>query len=311
MVGRVVDIEAIDMKKIAAVFLCVGFTAVSALANQKTFATPQEAVNALRKASQSNSTSALLNILGPDSRDIVVSGDPSDDKDARKNFVQLLAQKQQLLSDPASPDKQILSIGEDDWPFPIPLVKTDGRWHFDTAQGKNEILARRIGSNELNAIEICRGYVEAQLEYAQTHRHKEVPVYAQKIISSSGTEDGLYWDAGPGRSECMIPKGFARAVLGMSESDGEPYHGYYFRILTAQGPSAQGGAMNYIIDGKMIGGFALIAWPAEYGVSGIDTFIVDHTGVVYEKHLGPDTPQVAKTISVFDPDSSWQSLKPE
>jgi hypothetical protein len=209
-------------------------------------------------------------------------------------------------------NKTILSIGNQDWPFPVPLVRNkDGQWRFDSAQGRMEILARRIGDNEMTAIEVCRGYVEAQYEYAQTHQHNGVPEYAQKIISSPGKQDGLYWEPAKGEPECNVPKGFAQAALGMSIKDREPYHGYYFRILTAQGPEARGGAVNYVVKDSMIGGFALVAWPAEYGVSGVQTFIVNHDGTVFEKHLGDDSAKTAETMSEFNPDNSWRSVQTE
>jgi hypothetical protein len=210
-----------------------------------------------------------------------------------------------------NPDRAILSIGEEDWPFPVPLVRASGRWRFDTAEGKEEILARRIGDNEESAIEICRGYVEAQIEYAQTHRVKGVPVYAQHIVSSPGKDDGLYWTGGPGLPECHIPRGFAKAAAGMAEAEREPYHGYYFKVLRSQGAAAKGGAVDYVAGGEMIGGFALVAWPAQYGVSGIQTFIINQEDAIQEKTLGPDTTTYAPQMTDYNPDSSWRPVRSE
>ena len=278
------------------------------MAGEKAFAKPQAAVDAVVAACKKNDTAALLDLFGPDGKDVVESGDPSDDQDNRARFVTLAAQRHKLIADPKNPDKMILSIGKEDWPFPIPLVRKDGRWLFDSAQGRQEILARRIGSNEMNADEVCRAYVEAQFEYAQTHKQNGVPVYAHKIISHSGKQDGLYWEAVSGQPECPVPKGFARAAMGMSLEKGEPYRGYYFRILTVQGPDARGGAMSYLVNGSMIGGFALVAWPAEYGVSGVRTYIVNHDGVVYENHLGPETVRLGAEMTEFNPDKSWHAI---
>jgi hypothetical protein len=279
--------------------------------DQKTFTTPEEAVQAVVAACDKSDTAALLEIFGPDSKDVVESGDPSDDKDNRAAFVKAVNKKKMFIADPMNPDKMILSIGKDDWPFPIPLIRQDGKWHFDTTEGKTEIVARRIGENEIAAIDVCRGYVAAQFEYAQSHKQNGLPVYAQKIVSTPGYQDGLYWESAKGEPECQIPKGFAKAATGMSIESREPYHGYYFHILKAQGSDAQGGAISYVVKDSMIGGFALIAWPAEYGVSGVQTFIVSHDGTVYEKTLGPDTAKEVEKITEFNPDKTWRSTQSE
>jgi len=276
---------------------------------QQTFKTPKDAVNALILACEKNDTDALLKIFGPEGKDIVQSGDPSDDTDGRAKFSEAAHEKYKLIQDTTNPDKMIVSVGKEDWPFPVPLIRQGRKWLFDTSEGSQEIIARRIGANELAGIEICRGYVEAQFEYAQDHRHKGIPEYAQKIVSSPEKQDGLYWETGKDGIECQVPKGFADAAMGMSMEKREPYHGYYFRILTSQGPNAQGGAVNYIVNGSMIGGFALVAWPAEYGVSGIQTFIINHAGIVFETHLGPDTSRIAAEMTEFNPDQTWQSIK--
>jgi len=274
-----------------------------------TYPTPKDAVLAVIAACKSGDTNALLKIFGADGKDIVESGDPSDDKESRALFAQAAEKKYKLIPDPMNKDKEILSIGKEDWPFPVPLIRQNGRWFFDSIQGRQEIIARRIGSNEMNAIEVCHGYVEAQFEYAQSHRKDGAPEYAQKIVSSPAKQDGLYWEPAKDLPECQVPKGFADAAAGMSMEKREPYRGYYFRILTEQGPDARGGALNYLVKGSMMGGFALVAWPAEYGVSGIQTFIVDHDGVVYENNLGPETSRISAEISEFNPDKSWHSVK--
>ena len=281
----------------------------SLVGSQDTFASPGEAVKAVIIACRKSDIPALLKIFGSDGKDIVESGDPSDDTDRRATFVQLTSERYKLVPNPMNPDTMILSVGIDDYPFPVPLVRKAGRWFFDSAAGRDEILARRIGSDEMDAIEVCRGYVEAQFEYAQTHMKNGAPVYAQKIVSSPGKEDGLYWEPSKDAAVCQVPKGFAQAAAGMSLEKREPYRGYYFRILTSQGPAAKGGVVSYVVNGSLIGGFALVAWPAEYGVSGVQTLIVNHDGTVYEKHLGPETGRIAAEMTEFNPDPSWHPIK--
>jgi hypothetical protein len=199
-------------------------------------------------------------------------------------------------------------VGNNHWPLPIPLVRRDGQWRFDVAEGRTEILARRIGRHELTAIDVCRGYVEAQMEYAVRDREGDgVLKYAQRIHSSPGKNDGLYRDGTP---DNLVPKAFADAATAMF-AEGKrpvPYHGYYFHILKAQGPDAPGGAASYVVNGKMFGGFAMVAYPAEYGVSGIKTFIVNHLGVVYGKDLGAQTATLARQIKAFNPDKTWKAV---
>lgn len=205
-----------------------------------------------------------------------------------------------------------LLVGQDEWPMPIPIVKKQGRWHFDTKAGRDEILFRRIGSNELDAIQICRGYVEAQKEYASTtHDGSDVPQYAQKIISSPGKQDGLFWKNQDGAPGGPISEGLARALEeGYSEKTA-PFHGYYFKILKGQGPHAPGGPLHYVINGLMIGGYALVAVPAEYKVSGVKTFLVSYEGVVYEKDLGPDSLKIAREMVEYNPDKTWRRTNDE
>jgi hypothetical protein len=220
--------------------------------------------------------------------------------------------KMRVDPEPGNPDWATIVVGDNDWPFPVPLVRENGQWHFDAAQGRMEILARRIGRHELTAIDVCRGYVEAQMEYAAHDREADgVLKYAQRIVSSPGKRDGLYWEGEP---DNLVPKSFADAAAAMLLSEGkkpQPYHGYYFHILKAQGPDAPGGAVEYVVKGKMIGGFALVAWPAEYGVSGIKTFLVSHHGTVYEKDLGSTTATLARAMTRFNPDKTWQAVEGE
>jgi len=285
--------------------LAAGLQAAAPKENQQTFATPQEAAQALIDATEHNDTATLLKVLGPDGKDIVVSGDPAEDTKHRAEFARSAHQK--LRIDQDNTLKTTLVIGEQEWPFPVPLVQKDGKWRFDSAKGRLEILARRIGRNELNAVDVCRGYVEAQQEYAAEDRDKDgILEYAQKIVSSPGKHDGLYWDGAT-----IVPKSFAEAAESYAKEGHklQPYHGYYFRVLKAQGPDAQGGALSYVVKGEMIGGFAMVAWPAEYGVSGIHSFIVNHHGIVYEKDLGAASATLAKQMTRFNPDKSWQPVK--
>jgi hypothetical protein len=287
------------------VTLATGLHAAAPKENQQTFATPQEAAQALIDATEHNDIAALLKVLGPDGKDIIESGDPAEDVKHREEFTRSAHQK--LRIDQDNPLNTTLVVGEQEWPFPIPLVEKDGKWRFDSAKGRMEILARRIGQNELNAVDVCRGYVEAQMEYAAEDRDKDgILEYAQKIVSSPGKQDGLYWDGAT-----IVPKSFAEAAESYAKEGAklQPYHGYYFRVLKAQGPDAQGGALSYVVKGEMIGGFALVAWPAEYGVSGIHTFIVNHHAIVYEKDLGAASATLAKQMTRFNPDKSWQPVE--
>ncbi len=280
--------------------------------SQQTFATPQEAAQALVNAAEKNDTTAMLKLFGPGGKDIVQSGDAADDKAARAEFAARARAKLQVEPDRDNPNRAIVVVGDQNWPMPVPLIRKNGRWYFDAAVGRVEILARRVGRNELAAIDVCRGYVEAQMEYASRDRDSNsVLEYAQHIISSPGKKDGLYYE---GESESLVPKSFADAAAVILQGQGKkpvPYHGYFFHILKAQGPDAQGGAMDYVVKGAMIGGFAMVAWPAEYGVSGIQTLIVNHQGIVYEKDLGPQTPTLARQITRFNPDKSWKPVSGE
>ncbi len=275
---------------------------------QQTFATPQEAIQTTIDATEHNDTAALLQLFGPGGKDIVESGDPVEDKDLRAEFARSAHEKLQIDVDPLTPDRVTFTVGEQEWPFPVPVIRRNGEWQLDSASGRIEILARRIGRNELNAMEVCRGYAEAQLEYAAEARDGDrVLKYAQKIVSTPGKQDGLYAEGVP---DSLVSQAFAGAAAAnpTAGKKPEPYHGYYFRMLNSQGPDAAGGAFDYVVNGKMIGGFALVAWPAEYGVSGIGTFIINHDGVVYEKDMGAGTAVAVRQMSRFNPDKSWRQV---
>jgi hypothetical protein len=271
---------------------------------QRTFATPREAVQATIDAAEHNDTAALLQLFGPDGKDIVESGNPAEDKDSRAEFARSAHEKLQIDEDLLTPDRVTFTVGEQEWPFPVPVIRKDGKWQLDSASGRLEIFARRIGRNELNAMEVCRGYAEAQLEYAATARDGDrVLKYAQKIAGTPGKQDGLYTGK---TDDSLVSQAFAEAAnLSTVGKKPEPFHGYYFRVLKSQGPDAAGGAFDYVVNGKMIGGFALVAWPAEYGVSGIRTLLINHEGVVYERDLGAGTGIAARQMTRFNPDKSW------
>lgn len=286
--------------------------AALALLGQQTFPTPQAAAQALVEACAHNDSAALLKLFGPGGKDVVGSGDPADDKVAREQFAASAHEKLQVAPAHDNPNRATIVVGSKDWPFPIPLVRRNGQWYFDAATGRVEILARRIGRHELAAIDVCRAYVEAQMQFASRLRGGNGMLeYAQHIISTPGKKDGLYYEGEP---ENFVPKSFADAAAVLMQGKGKkpvPYHGYFFHIVKAQGPAAPGGAMDYIVKGAMIGGFAMVAWPAEYGVSGVQTFIVNHKGVVYEKDLGPQTATLARQMPSFNPDKTWKPISGE
>jgi hypothetical protein len=280
----------------------------AAAANKpRTFSTPEAAANALIDAAEKFDVPALEQIFGPDGNDIIHTGEPARDQEIAKQFAQQARTKMQVSVDPNTKRRAFISVGNDEWPFPVPIVKTGTTWSFDTKGGLNEILLRRIGRNELDSIEICRGFVEAQHEYAETkHDGSRVNQYAQKIISSPGKQEGLAWQNPDGKWDGPIGENVARAIeRGYSTGKEQPYHGYLFRVLKGQGPDAPLGQMDYVVNGAMIGGFALIAVPAEYRVTGVMTFMVSNDGVVYQKDLGPNTLELAKKIDRFNPDKSW------
>jgi len=299
------------LTRLVAVGLVVGAALLQAAPKdvQRTFATPQEAIQATIDAAERNDTAALLQLFGPEGKDIVESGDPAEDQDLRTEFARSAHEKLQIDADPFRPERVEFTVGAQEWPFPVPVVLRNGRWQLDSASGRLEIIARRIGRNELNAMEVCRGYAEAQIEYAAVeHDGDRVLKYAQRIAGTPGKQDGLYLGS---VSESLVSQPFAEAAVASPSTMGkqaEPYHGYYYRVLTSQGPDAAGGAFDYVVNGKMIGGFALVAWPAEYGVSGVGTFVINHDGVVYEKDLGAGTALQARQMTRFNPDKSWQQM---
>jgi hypothetical protein len=274
---------------------------------QRTFATPQQAADALIQATANYDVSALMAIFGPEGKDFVSSADPVQDKNLAGKFAAKARGKNVVTIDPRTGTRAVLSVGNDNWPFPVPIVKKEGRWYFDSKQGRQEILFRRIGANELDAIQICRGFVEAQNEYAsEVHDDSGVNQYAQKIISTPGKHDGLYWQNADGSSGGPVGEAVARAIQeGYEPGKTSGYHGYYFKVLKGQGPAAPLGQLDYVVEGIMIGGFALVAFPAEYRVTGVKTFMVSYNGVVYEKDLGPDTVNTAKNIERYNPDKTW------
>jgi hypothetical protein len=273
---------------------------------QQSFANPDEATGALATAVKSGMKQNILKALGADGEDIISSGDDVADADARYKFTSSYDAQHSVKVDGK---RATLIIGEDDFPFPIPLIHTKTGWEFDTSEGRKEILYRRIGRNELDTIQTCLAYVDAQNDYAEKDRSDGVGVYAQRIVSSPGKKDGLYWPSDSNDSPLGSLAAEASAEGYKTGSGPQPYHGYYFRVLAGQGQSAPGGALSYVIKGKMIGGFALVAWPAEYGNSGVMTFMVSHAGTVYEKDLGKDTEAVAKHMTWFDPERSWTKVE--
>jgi hypothetical protein len=251
----------------------------------------------------------LDKILGPGGRDILHSGDAQADKNALAKFVTAYDAGHKLSQD--SPTKSTLSVGADDWPMPVPLVKQGDGWHFDTAAGREELLARRIGRNELTTIDACKAFVDAQRDYASTDRGDGIIDYAQRFVSSPGKKDGLYWPTKAGEPDSPLGPLFVQAQAAGYKAAGvpgkpQPYNGYYFRIMDGQGPAAKGGAYSYLAHGKLMGGFALIATPATYGVSGVMTFMVNQDGDVFQKDLGPDTAKAAAAIKTFDPGPGWK-----
>jgi hypothetical protein len=292
-------------------FACVSSAQTTVATKAKTFPTAQEAATALVDAADKYDETALLQILGPDSYDIIHTGEPARDREIAKLFAEQARQKMNVAPLPKNPRRAFVNIGDDDWPFPVPLVKGPSGWSFDAKAGRMEILYRRVGSNELNAIQICRGYVEAQHEYALIKKTAGVNQYAQRIISTPGQQDGLAWQNADGTWGGPIGEKVAQAIAKGYSSRTEPFHGYYFRVLKGQGPAAPLGELDFVVKGVMIGGFALIAFPAQYRVTGVQTFIVSHDGVVYQKDLGPQTLELAGAIDRFNPDKTWTPVLEE
>jgi hypothetical protein len=283
-----------------------------ATGDQKRFATPAEATTAFVAALKSNDEQALLSMFGPDGEELIVSGDPVSDDQRREAFIRTYEEKNSLVPEG---DTMVLVIGQMDWPFPIPLVKTGDQWMFDTAAGKEEILNRRIGENELDTVQTLLAVVDAQREYAMVDRDGDgIRSYAAEFGSDPGKMNGLYWLTQTGEPPSPLGELVAEArAEGYSRKGGEsgpiPYHGYIFRMLTKQGPHADGGAYDYIVKNRMIGGFAVVAYPAVYGSTGVMTFLVNHRGMVYQKDLGENTDAIAKAMTSFDPDLNWKEVE--
>jgi len=280
-----------------------------AAVHQRTFDTPKAAADALVAAAESYDLSALKDILGPDGADLVVTKDAVQDKNQLAAFAAKAKEKSEIVPDKKNPNLAILSIGDQDWPMPIPIVKKSGKWLFDSKAGRREVLYRRIGSNELGAIDACRNYVDAQHEYALAkHDGSQLNQYAQKIVATPGKQDGLAWKNADGTAAGPLSDTLAQAIAEGYTKKSEPFHGYYFKILKGQGASAPLGKMDFVVKGVMIGGFALAAAPADYRVSGVMTFIVSHDGIVYQKDLGPKTLEVFQKMERYDPDKTWTQV---
>ena len=276
-------------------------------AKQKQFDDPKQAADSLVQAAATFDAAALQEILGPDSTDIVTSDDPVMDKQRAVTFAAKAKEKSSVVVDKKNRNMAVVTVGKDDFELPIPLVRNKGKWTFDTKVGREEILNRRIGTNELDAITICRGFVEAQHEYAaEKHDDAKVNQYAQRIISTPGKHDGLAWKNADGTWGGPVGEGVAKALEQGYSSKAQPYHGYYFKVLKGQGPAAPMGQIDFVVDGAMIGGFALAAAPAQHRVTGVQTFIVGPDGVVYQKDLGADTLKAFESMDSYNPDKTWK-----
>lgn len=276
---------------------------------QESFNTPDEAATKLIAAAEKFDAVELEKIFGPEGKDLIISAEPPRDQEIAKTFAELGREKKSISVDPKNKNLAYVLVGKDNWPFAIPLVKKNGKWSFDTAAGREELTNRRVGGNELDAIEICHGFVEAQEEYAlQKHDGAEANQYAQRIISSPGKQDGLAWQNSDGTWGGPVGEDVAKAIE-KGYSEGSPYHGYFFKVLKGQGPAAPLGQMDYVVKGAMIGGYALAAAPSEYGVTGVKTFMVSNDGVVYEKDFGANTLDEFKKLEIFNPDESWDPVQ--
>jgi hypothetical protein len=290
-----------------ALLLCAAASAASA---QQAFKTADEAASALVSAAKTGDRKAIVTVLGPDGNDIVSSGDKVADAATRQKFVAAYDAKHEIAME--GDNKAVIVIGQEDFPLPIPLVRKNGMWRFDTAAGREEILARRIGKNELDTIQACLAYVDAQNDYADKDRiGAGKGIYAQRIVSSPGKKDGLYWPDAEGNDPSPLGEFFAEATnQGYRVGGGRtPFHGYYYKILTKQGAAAPDGELEYVVKGRMIGGFALVAYPAAYKNSGVMTFIVNHNGQVYQKDLGPRSAKLAERMKSFNPDKTWKKVE--
>jgi hypothetical protein len=289
----------------------VSCTRTAPAASARVFATPEDAVRALVEAVKAGTAEGVVAIFGPDAKELTDSSDPATARRNRDVFTVAVAEKWQLIDQ--SSDRKVLVIGNEEWPFPVPLAKDASGWRFDTAAGKEEVLDRRIGRNELAVIRICRTYVAAQRLYSERGHDGQPPgLYARTFWSDPGRENGLYWPSGQGQRRSPLGDLVAHAAaedrpLGNDRPQPAPFHGYYFKILTAQGPAAAGGAKDYVVHGRMSGGFALVAWPAQYDATGVMTFVVNQDGMVRDKDLGPDTDGAARAMTLYNPDGSWGS----
>lgn len=297
---------------VMASMLLLAFAVTAQAADQKTFATPTAAVEALVKAAEDGNQDEMVAVLGDEGKELVYSGDAVQDKTGMDNFVKAYKTKHGIVK--KDERTRVLQVGASGWEMPIPIVSDGGKWRFDTAAGKEELLYRRIGHNELGAIAACRGYIDAQKDYAAVG-HDGLPegIYAQKLMSTPGKQDGLYWEtsedepsspAGP-LLAAASGEGYASEGLG---GKSQPYHGYFYRILKAQGRAAKGGAKSYLVDGKLTGGVGLVAFPAQYRVSGVMTFIINQNGVVYQKDLGEKTAEIATSVTEYNPDNTWEKV---
>lgn len=281
-------------------------TAASIPPGAEGFDTTKQAADALITAAEKFDDASFVQIFGPEGKEIVVSGESAQDHERATQFAAKAREKETISVDPKNGARAFLLVGNESWPFPVPLVKRGGKWYFDAKAGKQEIRNRRIGANELDAIAISRGYVEAQYEYAMKQREGyDVNQFAQKIISTKGKQDGLAWQNADGSWEGPVGEKVAEAIEQGYDKRTEPYHGYFFKVLKGQGPAAPLGKMDYVVNGAMIGGFALMAVPAEYRVTGVKSFIVSNDGVVYQKDLGPNTLEEFQKAELFNPDRTW------
>ncbi len=291
-----------------ALVLAAVLPAQAAPGTAPTWPTPQAALKAFVAAARTGDADRMVAVLGPESRPILNSGDPVADRQALQVF--LSAVDERVFYQPHGEQKVIVNVGFDNWPMPVPLVKTGNSWKFDAAAGFEEVLNRRIGRNELAALETLMALVEAQLDYySQDFDQDEVVEYAARIVSSEGQRDGLYWPVAQEEDSSPLGPLFAQAQQAGYSKQGAPYHGYYYRILTQQGPDASGGAYSYLANGQMVGGFAVVAWPAEYGNSGITTFLVNTNGLVWQKDLGPQTDSLCRAMTAYNPDKTWTQVR--
>jgi hypothetical protein len=284
-------------------------TAAARPVEGETFATPQQAADTLIAAAGTFDEAALAKIFGPNGKKVIFTGETAQDRQRSLGFAAEAKEKTTVSVDPKTGARAFIIVGDEDWPFPVPIVRSNGKWSFDAKAGEQELLYRRIGANELDAIQICHGYVEAQDEYSlQSRKLYSVNQYAQRIISTPGKQDGLTWQTADGKWEGPIGEEIAKAIAQGYTPSEQPYHGYFYKVLKGQGPAAPLGQLDYVIEGVMIGGFALVASPSQYRVTGVKTFIVSNDGVVYEKDLGPTTLDQFKKMERFNPDSTWQPV---